>query len=57
MYDSDNSGDITIEELRHFIGDHSITEEAWGNLFNSIDFNQDGKIDIEDFKTLMLKHK
>lgn len=53
-YDVDASGCITIEELKRFIGDESLDDSVWEMIFKDADFNQDGVIDICEFKELML---
>lgn len=53
-YDVDASGSITIEELKRFIGDEALDDTVWEIIFKDADFNQDGVIDICEFKEIML---
>ncbi|CAG9321113.1 unnamed protein product [Blepharisma stoltei] len=50
-FDQDGSGDITTAELKRILGHN---ESSWAQLVNEIDENKDGKIDLKEFKNLLL---
>ncbi|OMJ81658.1 hypothetical protein SteCoe_17816 [Stentor coeruleus] len=55
-YDIDRSGTISIDEVREFLGgEYSEMEKEWGKILNDIGKNDDGEIDLQEFKQLMLK--
>jgi calcium-dependent protein kinase len=51
VFDRDGSGDITAAELKAVLGQ---SEEKWAKVIAQVDQNQDGKIDLKEFKNLML---
>ena len=51
VFDRDGSGDITAAELKAVLGQ---SEEKWMKVIAQVDQNQDGKIDLKEFKNLML---
>ena len=51
VFDRDGSGDITAAELKATLGQ---SEEKWTKVIAQVDQNQDGKIDLKEFKNLML---
>lgn len=54
-YDSDNSGTITILEVKEFLGlSGPNIENEWKEVFNQADVNGDGVIDLDEFKKMML---
>ena len=50
MLDKDNSGSISLEEIRHIFGGE---ESKWKRIINEVDLNNDGEIDFEEFKKMM----
>lgn len=55
-YDRDNSGSISITEIRDFLGsDGDKMDEFWKQLLEDADSNGDGVIDLQEFKDLMLR--
>lgn len=55
MFDIDNSGYITAEELKMVLGDgNSFPEEVWKHLLKQVDTNGDGVIEFPEFMELML---
>ncbi|OMJ88871.1 hypothetical protein SteCoe_9073 [Stentor coeruleus] len=55
-YDKDDSGSISITELREFLGgDDDKMDEFWKQLLEDADSNGDGVIDLQEFKELMLR--
>ena len=56
IFDRDNSGTITISELQFFLGNDTIgSKAAWNNIMKSIDINNDGELDMNEFKALVFK--
>lgn len=51
VFDQDGSGYVTATELKAALGQ---TEERWAKLIAQVDQNQDGKLDLKEFKNLML---
>ncbi|CAG9310554.1 unnamed protein product [Blepharisma stoltei] len=55
-FDSDQSGSITVKEIKSFLGDESELEEGiWEQILKEADTNGDGVLDLEEFKNVMLK--
>lgn len=55
IYDTNNDGFITKDELRHMLetlGDHP-SEEQIDRMMKDADLNGDGKISLEEFISLM----
>lgn len=56
MIDRDNSGSISVEELKQLFGDSSkIPKEAWNQMLQEVDENGDGQLSLSEFKDMMLK--
>ena len=54
-YDKDKNGTISVTEIKQFLGgEGSELDSVWTRILNDADTNQDGVIDLEEFKTLML---
>ena len=53
IFDTDGSGDISASELKALLGQ---SEARWVELIDQVDHNKDGKIDIFEFKSLMLSY-
>lgn len=51
IFDADGNGEITTSELKKILGQ---TESEWASTIKEIDENKDGKIDIKEFKNLLL---
>ena len=51
MFDKDNSGKLSVKEIRNVFGG---TEEQWKQVINEIDLNNDGEVDFEEFKIMMI---
>ena len=52
MFDADGSGEISTAELKRILGQ---SEGEWEMIVKEIDENKDGKIDIKEFKNLLVK--
>ena len=56
VFDRDNSGTITIAELKNFLGnDTAGSKAAWDHLLDGGDINNDGELDLQEFKNLIYK--
>ncbi len=55
-FDIDNSGFITIEEIKVFLNDSQDTTESIRNLFLKVDTNGDGHISKSEFIELLMQH-
>jgi len=56
MFDKDNSGIISAEEIREvlcFGGSNSLSVEAVDAIIKQVDENGDGEIQFEEFVTMM----
>ena len=54
MFDIDGSGTITVDEIRHALGDGQIAEDdTWMMVLKEADTNGDGCIDLKEFAALM----
>ena len=51
MFDKDNSGKLSIKEIRNVFGGN---EEQWKRVINEIDLNNDGEVDFSEFKIMMV---
>ena len=51
MFDKDNSGKLSIHEIISIFGGD---EESWKKVIEQIDLNQDGEVDFNEFKTMMV---
>lgn len=52
MFDADGSGEISTIELKRVLGHN---ENEWMQIMKDIDENKDGKLDIKEFKNLLLR--
>ena len=55
LYDTDNSGTITKDELKAIFGkSHQYDDSFWEEMIQEVDKNGDGVIDIHEFSDMML---
>ena len=54
-FDIDKNGRITAAELKEILGNGAGADRVWASLIQEADMNQDGGLDIEEFKNMMLK--
>lgn len=55
-FDTNQSGSISQEEIRSLLGPELlVSDSVWSNLLQEADVNNDGVIDLHEFKDLMLK--
>jgi calcium-dependent protein kinase len=54
-FDINKDGFITISELKELLGNEmGMEEEVWQHIFNEVDINNDGKIDLQEFEDAVL---
>ena len=54
-FDIDKNGYISIAELKEMLtNDHIVEDQVWEEIFNEVDSNHDGKIDLEEFENAVL---
>ena len=51
LFDKDNSGKLSIKEIKNVFGG---TDKQWEKIFSEVDQNNDGEVDFEEFKILMM---
>ena len=54
FFDKENTGYIKRDEIKSYFIGTKMSEELFSNIFNEIDTNKDGKIDLIEFKNMML---
>jgi len=57
--DQDQSGSLSLQELRYHFeqAGHPLSEEELNFAFSSMDFDNSGEIDFEEFGELLLRHR
>jgi calcium-dependent protein kinase len=53
-YDTELCGSIGVEEIKSFLGGDSLYNDVWDQMLIDADKNEDGRIDLTEFKNLML---
>lgn len=53
-YDTELTGSIGVDEIKSFLGGDSLYNDVWDQMLIDADINGDGKIDLMEFKNLML---
>ena len=53
-YDTELTGSIGVDEIKSFMGGDSLYNDVWDQMLIDADINGDGKIDLMEFKNLML---
>ena len=53
-FDKDNSGMISIDELKVVLNAAGATDEVWRQLIKDADQDGNGEIDLEEFTTMMM---
>lgn len=55
-YDTDNSGTISMKEIKQMLqGDEQVGDDVWNEVLREADTNGDGVIDLDEFKSMMLR--
>ena len=55
QFDLDKDGYISILELKELLSNnHTVEQEVWEEIFNEVDSNHDGRIDMEEFENAVL---
>lgn len=56
MFDKDKSGKISLNELKSLLqGSDVVDDKVWSDLIKQADQNNDGEIEYDEFKDLLLK--
>jgi len=55
LYDEDNNGKISIEEIKNFIGAEHQEEAVWNKVIAEVDSDKDGVLDLHEFTSAILK--
>lgn len=56
LFDKDNSGSISADEIKDVLGvGKNIDEKVWNDIVMEVDGNGDGEISFSEFKTMMQK--
>ena len=56
MFDKDKSGKISLSELKSLLqGSDVVDDKVWSDLIKQADQNNDGEIEYDEFKDLLLK--
>jgi calcium-dependent protein kinase len=53
-FDKDGSGSITTDELKAMLGGENIKEDLWQELLKGVDEDENGEMDLREFKKMML---
>lgn len=55
MFDADNSGKISAQELKNVLSDGMlISEKIWSDIITEVDENGDGEVDLKEFTDIVL---
>jgi calcium-dependent protein kinase len=54
-FDIDKNGKITACELKQILGNGFGGDSVWEKLIQEVDLNGDGELDINEFKTMMIR--
>ena len=55
MFDRDGSGTIDAIELEAILGKNlNMDQAAWQEMVKEFDLNEDGSIDFQEFKTMLI---
>jgi calcium-dependent protein kinase len=52
--DKDNSGKITVEKVKVAFSESNVSEEVFQNIFREVCLNEEGELDFQEFKDMML---
>lgn len=56
LFDKDNSGSITPQELKAILGiSNKYSDEVWNDIINEIQHNHDNEVTYEEFRNMMRK--
>jgi len=54
MLDTDNSGKISVKELKEHFGGNKHADSTFKDMIRDIDGDDDGEISLEEFKATMI---
>lgn len=49
-FDTDGSGNLSVEEFKEIFGGNKIDDEIWKMIIAEADADNSGEIDLEEFK-------
>jgi Ca2+-binding EF-hand superfamily protein len=56
LFDKDNSGSITPQELKSILGiSNKYSDEVWDDIINEIEHNHEDEVTYEEFRNMMRK--
>lgn len=56
QFDKDSNGKISVQEFKQiFKGDNVVDEAVWKKLIKDIDLNEDGEIEYDEFKRMLVQ--
>lgn len=56
LFDKDKSGKISVDELKVMLqGSNLVDDKVWDDLIKQADTNNDGEIEFEEFRSLLVK--
>lgn len=58
VFDSDHNGAISADELKEMLGrEFEVEESVWEEMVKIVDINSDGKIDLQEFYSMLPDHR
>ena len=57
IFDKDNNGFITVDEIRAVLGKGKKFEDesVWSDIIREVDINEDGEVSFKEFKKMMMQ--
>ena len=56
LFDKDGGGTIEADEVAKILGANAAADDSvWQAVIKEVDINNDGQIDFEEFRTMLLK--
>jgi calcium-dependent protein kinase len=54
-FDKDESGSISVYELKEALGASTDSDQVWEQIINEIDLDKNGEVDLQEFTEMMIK--